>query len=109
MYNLLVPLILTIVIEIICLLLLQKDDKIILTSVLLNIVTNLTLNFILHFVLDSKLIIYISLVVILEACVLIVESLIYNIYLKNIKQSFLLSLILNATSFTLGLIIMSVI
>jgi hypothetical protein len=93
MYNLLVPLILTIVIEIICLLLLQKDDKIILTSVLLNIVTNLTLNFILHFVLDSKLIIYISLVVILEACVLIVESLIYNIHLKNIKQAIQLVLV----------------
>ena len=46
MYNLLVPLILTIAIEIICLLLLQKNDKIILTSVILNIVTNLTLNFI---------------------------------------------------------------
>ena len=62
MYDMIIALILTIVIEMLCLLILQKNDKIIIASVVLNVITNVTLNFILHFFLDAKLIIYIFLI-----------------------------------------------
>ena len=108
MYDMIIALILTIVIEMLCLLILQKNDKIIIASVVLNVVTNVTLNFILYFFLDAKLIIYVFLLVILEILVLFVETYVYYKLIRNIRQALFLSLLLNVTSFLLGLLILNI-
>ncbi len=82
----------------------KKDKKVV---ILAQVLTNPALNFLLllnynFFSLDQNL-----LLAILEILVVIIEAIVYKQYFSNkVKiNSFLLSLILNATSFTIGLAI----
>ncbi len=103
-------LLMTLVIELGMLLILRKKDyKIYLLSLIMNIVTNLSLNYYLENTVFKTLLIYIVVVCILEVTVLFVETFIYMIYYKNFKESFITSLLLNSTSFILGLIIYAII
>lgn len=103
-------LLMTLVIELGMLLILRKKDyKIYLLSLIMNIVTNLSLNYYLENTIFKTLLIYIVVVGILEVTVLFVETFIYMIYYKKIKESFITSLLLNSTSFILGLIIYAII
>ena len=87
----------------------KKDYKIYLLSLIMNIVTNLSLNYYLENTIFKTFLIYIVVVGILEITVLFVETFIYMIYYKKIKESFITSLLLNSTSFILGLIIYAII
>ena len=103
-------LLMTLVIELGMLLILRKKDyKIYLLSLIMNIVTNLSLNYYLENTIFKTLLIYIVVVGILEITVLFVETFIYMIYYKKFKESFITSLLLNSTSFILGLIIYAII
>lgn len=108
MTDMIIALVLTIITELLILILLKKENKILILSIFLNIITNLSLNLILQLFLDSKLIVYIITLFILEVLILIIEALGYNIIIKNLKSSFYLSLTLNAISFITGLLILNI-
>jgi hypothetical protein len=103
-------LILTLIIELSILFILRfKDYKLYILSSLINIGTNLSLNYYLENTIFKTLTIYVIVVIILEITVLFVETLLYMIYFKKFKKSFLISLLLNASSFLLGLLIYAII
>ncbi len=103
-------LILTLIIELSILFILRfKDYKLYILSSLINIGTNLSLNYYLENTIFKTLTIYVIVVIILEITVLFVEALLYMIYFKKFKKSFLISLLLNASSFLLGLLIYAII
>ena len=103
-------LILTLIIELYILFILRfKDYKLYILSSLINIGTNLSLNYYLENTIFKTLTIYVIVVIILEITVLFVETLLYMIYFKKFKKSFLISLLLNASSFLLGLLIYAII
>lgn len=103
-------LILTLIIELSILIILRfKDYKLYILSSLINIGTNLSLNYYLENTIFKTLTIYVIVVIILEITVLFVETLLYMIYFKKFKKSFLISLLLNASSFLLGLLIYAII
>lgn len=99
-------LVLTILIETICLMLLKEKNKIVyFIEVVINIVTNLSLNLFLQTYYFESNLEYAFCVIILEAIIFIIEGIIYNIYYKNIKKALQISFILNITSFMIGLVI----
>ena len=103
-------LILTLIIELSILFILRfRDYKLYILSSLINIGTNLSLNYYLENTIFKTLTIYVIVVIILEITVLFVETLLYMIYFKKFKKSFLISLLLNASSFLLGLLIYAII
>ena len=103
-------LLMTLVIELGMLLILRKKDyKIYLLSLIMNIVTNLSLNYYLENTIFKPFLVYIVVVGILEITVLFVETFVYMIYCKKFKESFITSLLLNSTSFILGIIIYAII
>ena len=103
-------LILTLIIELSILFILRfKDYKLYILSSIINIGTNLSLNYYLENTIFKTLTIYVIVVIILEITVLFVEALLYMIYFKKFKKSFLISLLLNASSFLLGLLIYAII
>ena len=103
-------LILTLIIELSILFILRfKDYKLYILSSIINIITNLSLNFYLENTIFKTLTIYVIVVIILEITVLFIETLLYMIYFKKFKKSFLISLLLNASSFLLGLLIYAMI
>ena len=103
-------LILTLIIELSILFILRfKDYKLYILSSLINIGTNLSLNYYLENTIFKTLTIYVIVVIILEITVLFVETLLYMIYFKKFKKSFIISLLLNASSFLLGLLIYAII
>ena len=103
-------LILTLIIELSILFILRfKDYKLYILSSIINIITNLSLNYYLENTIFKTLTIYVIVVIILEIAVLFIETLLYMIYFKKFKKSFLISLLLNASSFLLGLLIYAII
>lgn len=99
------PLILTIVIELLVLFILGfRDKKLYLTVTLINIITNPSLNIILfqtHSLLESLGYLY---VIFLEILVVLCEYLMLKFTFKDSKIPFLkLSFVLNSSSFLLGI------
>lgn len=104
--NILVSYLLTCLIELITLIIIKvKDKKILNYSIIVNLLTNVPLNlFIVNF--NFKDIIqYFIIVIILELVIILIEGLLYYILLKDIKKSLKYSVILNVTSYIIGLVI----
>lgn len=102
MWEIIKALILTILIEGIVILIIKKNYVFLIYSIIINIITNVSLNLIVNQFVNSELWKYIFVVAALEIVILFVEALIYNIKIKKFKKAFLLSLILNLTSFSCG-------
>lgn len=99
-------LILTLIIETTILLILGfKSYKIYIICIITNIITNLSLNIILENVYFESFLLYAINVIILELFVLIIEAVVYYLYLKHIKKALFISLMLNSSSFLIGLLI----
>lgn len=102
------PVLLTIVVEEVCLLLLkEKKKKVYLACFLMNIVLNPILNY--TIIMWSKLKYYFpyyGTLIILEIFVIAVEAIIYIFLLKDIKKGIYYSLILNISSFALGFVLL---
>ena len=102
------PVLLTIVVEEVCLLLLkEKKKKVYLACFLMNIVLNPIMN--LTLITSTKLQYYFpnygTILIILEIFVIAVEAIIYIFLIKDIKKGIYYSLILNISSFALGFVL----
>jgi hypothetical protein len=96
-------LIITIVIELLMLFLQrEKNYKIYLFSVLINVITNVSLNVGIQLVEPSY---YYLVVTLSEAMIVLIEALAYFWICKDFKKSLRISLVCNLTSFLLGLIL----
>ena len=102
------PVLLTIVVEEVCLLLLkEKNKKVYLACFLMNIVLNPIMNHTL--IMRTKLQYYFpyyGTLIILEVFVIAVEAIIYIFLIKDIKKGIYYSLILNISSFALGFVLL---
>lgn len=98
---LLLALVPTILIELSVLVLLrEKSKKVLGASVVVNILTNLPLNLYVYFVYDSWLVIILG-----EMLVVLVEALWYYLFLHNWSKAFVYSILCNAISFLIGLLV----
>ena len=96
--KLLYTLIPTILIELAVLWLLrEKRRKVLLASVAINVLTNVPLNLYLASGIKE--------IIIGEVIVVVVETLWYLCFVKNLKQAFIYSLLCNAISFLLGVLV----
>jgi len=96
-------LIATIIIELLMLLIQrEKNYKIYLFSVLINVITNVSLNVGIQLVEPSY---YYLAVTLSEAMIVLIEALSYFLICKDFKKSLRISLVCNLTSFLLGLIL----
>lgn len=104
--SIIVSFLLTCIIEFIALIIIKERDKKILNySVIVNLITNIPLNlFILNFSFKN-IVQYFIIVISLEIVIIIIEWLLYYLLLKNIKKSLKYAIILNITSYIMGLII----
>lgn len=104
--SIIVSFLLTCIIEFIMLLIMKERSKKILNySVIVNLITNIPLNlFILNFNFIN-IVHYFSIVISLEILIIVIEWLLYYLVLKNIKKSLKYAIILNITSYIIGLII----
>ena len=99
--KLLYTLIPTILIELAVLWLLrEKRRKVLLASVAINVLSNVPLNLYLLYVASG-----IKEIIIGEVIVVVVETLWYLCFVKNLKQAFIYSLLCNAISFLLGVLV----
>ena len=102
------PVLLTIVVEEVCLLLLkEKKKKVYLACFLMNIVLNPIMNHTL--IMRTKLQYYFpyyGTLIILEIFVIAVEAIIYIFLIKDIKKGIYCSMILNISSFALGFVLL---
>ena len=98
MINIVVPLLLTIVIELLCLIIMKANKKVLLWSIIINIITNLTLNLIIYFS-NFSTTIYIIYVIVSEITIVVLEMLAYYLIIKDLKKAFIYSLICNSSSF----------
>ena len=107
-FILIFSLLLTLVIEVpIAILLGVKDKEDIKDIIIINCITNLSLNvivYILYFFIDTN-IVYYGLVPIFEVIIFIVEGILFKRLKYKKINSYLLSLILNLTSYSIGLLI----
>jgi len=83
----------------------EKDYKVYVLSALINVITNLSLNYMILNIDFTKMVYYYLFVGILEVIIVFIEALAYMLYYKKFKKAFLISLILNSTSFLVGLFI----
>ena len=91
---LILALIPTILIELAVLLLLRERRKrVLVSSVVVNVLTNVPLN-------DS-----ISALLLGEVIVVLVEALLYYVFIKDLSRSFIYSILCNAISFLTGLLV----
>ena len=99
-YELIISLVATIVIELLVLLALkEKRKKVLLASVAANILTNVPLNiYVIAVEPDFR---YILLA---ELLVVIIETLWYYAFVRNLRQAAIYSILCNAISFLLGLL-----
>ena len=98
---LVVPLLLTVVIEGVVLLLLgERDKRVLLASVAINIATNAPLNLIITHVSSS-----VATIIVGETVVVVVEALCYYWLLRSWRQAFAYSILCNAMSFLVGLLL----
>lgn len=107
MKEIIYALILTILIEGITLIIL-KEQRLIKYSFLINTLTNIPLNLILKLFTDN-FIVYIIILIILEIIIIAIETIFYNLILKNKKYAFKISIILNISSFIIGTILLNLI
>lgn len=99
--RLLTALILTIIIELIVLLALrERRGKILAAAIVVNVLTNVPLNLYVNIVGFS-----LSTVVIGEALVVIAEALWYWLFTKDLRQSVTYSILCNATSYSVGVLL----
>ena len=97
----LLPLLLTIVLELIALLMMgERSRRVLLASVPINISTNLPLNLVAAHVDDIT-----TTVVVGEVVVVVVEALCYFWLLRDWRRAFVYSLLCNAFSFLAGLLL----
>ncbi|MFA5037983.1 MAG: hypothetical protein WC479_12500 [Candidatus Izemoplasmatales bacterium] len=103
--NMSKALLLTIVIEITVLFLMkEKNKKIYLASIIINIFTNISLNLIIPIIPAN----YYDIIVLgLEIVIVIIEFFLYLLLFKNPKQAIKISFFCNFFSYVLGLIFMS--
>lgn len=93
----------TILIEVAVLVLLgERRQKVVWASVAINIITNVPLNIVLQHVEQTAVAIAIG-----EAVVVIIELLWYYLFVRNIRQAAVYSILCNAISFLIGLIFVS--
>ena len=98
---LIIPLLSTIIVEEIVLLLFrEKQVKMYITCLIMNIITNISLNIILQF--SSN---YYLMLIILEIVIVIIEGFIYYLIKKDFKKVIILALICNVMSFIVGMFI----
>lgn len=99
----LLALLATILIEVAVLVLLgERRQKVVWASVEINIFTNVPLNIVLQHVEQTAVAIAIG-----EAVVVIIELLWYYLFVRNIRQAAVYSVLCNAISFLIGLIFVS--
>jgi peptidoglycan biosynthesis protein MviN/MurJ (putative lipid II flippase) len=99
----LLALLATILIEVAVLVLLgERRQKVVWASVAINIITNVPLNIVLQHVEQTAVAIAIG-----EAVVVINELLWYYLFVRNIRQAAVYSILCNAISFLIGLIFVS--
>ena len=105
MTDVIMALMFTILIEILVLLLLKANNKILLISILANTITNLSLNIILKSITNQT--ISIIFLVIMEAIIIpLVEALFYFLINKKFKKSLLYSIVANVSSFLFSFVIL---
>ena len=98
---LIIPLLTTIIVEEIVLLVFrEKQIKMYVACLIVNIVTNLSLNIILQ--LSSN---YYLMLIILEITVVIIEGIVYYLIKKDWKMAIILALVCNIMSFVVGMFI----
>ena len=98
---LIIPLLTTIIVEEIVLLVFrEKQIKMYVACLIVNIITNLSLNIILQF--SSN---YYLMLVILEIAVVIIEGFVYYLIKKDWKMAIILALVCNIMSFVVGMFI----
>lgn len=99
----LLALLATILIEVAVLVLLgERRQRVVWASVAINIITNVPLNIVLQHVEQTAVAIAIG-----EAVVVIIELLWYYLFVRNIWQAAVYSVLCNAISFLIGLIFVS--
>ena len=99
----LLALLATILIEVAVLVLLgERRQKVVWASVAINIITNVPLNIVLQHVEQTAVAIAIG-----EAVVVVIELLWYYLFVRNIRQAAVYSVLCNAISFLIGLIFVS--
>ena len=99
-YSLLLPLAATIIIELLVLLALkEKRKKVLLASVVVNILTNVPLNI---YVIATEP--DLSYILLAELLVVIIETLWYYVFVRDLRQAAIYSFLCNAISFLLGVL-----
>ena len=99
-FILLFALVTTILIELMVLFLLrERSTRVLVSSVIVNIITNVPLNLYINNINDSLLTILCG-----EVIVVLVETLWYFLFLRNLQRSFIYSFLCNAISFLTGLL-----
>ena len=99
-YSLLIPLAATIIIELLVLLALkEKRKKVLLASVVVNILTNVPLNI---YVIATEP--DLSYILLAELLVVIIETLWYYVFVRDLRQAAIYSFLCNAISFLLGVL-----
>ena len=99
----LLALLATILIEVAVLVLLgERRQKVVWASVAINIITNVPLNIVLQHVEQTAVAIAIG-----EAVVVVIELHWYYLFVRNIRQAAVYSILCNAISFLIGLIFVS--
>lgn len=102
MQLLLYALIPTILIELAVLLLLrERRGRVLVASVIINILTNVPLNLFIEYYPIGLLS-----VLLCEILVILVETLWYYLFIRNLKRSFVYSFLCNAISFLTGLLVL---
>ena len=100
---LLLPLFLTLVIEIGALFLLkERRGKIYFVAILMNILTNISLNLFNYYVIIEELWVAWLVLILLEFFIWFLEGVGYYIFLKDLKRAICYTLVLNMSSFFLG-------
>ena len=98
---LILPLVMTILIELgVLLLLRERRKKILISSVVVNILTNIPMNLYIAFLQEEFYEVLIA-----EMVVVIVETIWYFLFVKNIRQAFVYGFLCNAISMLTGILI----
>ena len=104
----LIPLILTIIIELsVAYLLGFRGKNLFLALLVINIITNPALNLVVSQTVDLWIRFGVSYILVLEAVVVVAEYLMLKFTFKNSKEPFFkLSFVMNATSFLIGILLL---
>lgn len=102
--NVIIAYTLTCAIELITLIILkEKNKKILLCSLLINLITNIPLNLFICFSNFKTLLDYFAIVIGLELFIMTIEGLLYYLLNRDIHKSIKYAIILNVTSYLVGL------